>query len=49
MSVKDFQGAHDCDAPRKILEFEFRVPRQVVLQFSSATDSDLRISITAAG
>jgi hypothetical protein len=49
MSVKDFQGAHDCDAPRKILEFEFRVPRQVMLQFSSATDGEVRIAITAAG
>ena len=48
MVVKDFQGAHDCTAPRKILVFEFPVPRQVTLQVSSATSASVRIGITAA-
>jgi hypothetical protein len=49
MNVKDFQSAHDCDAPRKILEFEFPMPRQVTLQFSGAAHAGIRLSITAAG
>ncbi|HEY3809105.1 MAG TPA: hypothetical protein VGL50_04130, partial [Steroidobacteraceae bacterium] len=36
LDVKDFQGAHDCTRPRKILEFDFPVPRQVMLQISAA-------------
>ncbi len=49
MGVRDFQGAHDCTAPRKILLFEFPVPRQVVLQISGATGPSVRIGVTAAG
>jgi hypothetical protein len=49
MGVRDFQGAHDCAAPRKILLFEFPVPRQVVLQISSAASASLRIGVTPAG
>lgn len=46
MGVKDFQGAHDCDAPRKILEFEFPVPREVILQISGADRPGVRIGVT---
>lgn len=48
MNVKNFQGARDCNAPHKILEFEFPVPRQVILQFSGAADAGIRISIARA-
>ena len=49
MGVRDFQGAHDCAAPRKILLFEFPVPRQVVLQISGAGSPAVRIGVTPAG
>ena len=48
MGVRDFQGAHDCAAPRKILLFEFPVPRQVVLQISGASSASVRLGVTAA-
>lgn len=48
LDVKDFQGAHDCTAPRKILEFEFPVPRQVMLQISAAGSASVRLAVTAA-
>jgi hypothetical protein len=48
MNVKAFQGASGCNAPHKILEFEFAVARQVVLQFSATTSARIRVSITAS-
>jgi hypothetical protein len=45
MAAKGFQGAPDCDAPHKIVSFDFPVARQVTLQFSGAASS-VRVSIT---
>jgi hypothetical protein len=49
VSVKDFQGAHDCTAPRKILEYEFQVSRQVTVQVSGASTSGVRLVVTRLG
>ncbi|HEY6452968.1 MAG TPA: hypothetical protein VIX87_10265 [Steroidobacteraceae bacterium] len=48
MDPRAFQGAPGCSAPHKILEFEFPVARQLVLQFSGAADHVVRLSITPA-
>jgi hypothetical protein len=48
LDVKDFQGAHDCTAPRKILEFDFPVPRTVMLQISAAGNASVRLAVTPA-
>ena len=45
MAAKGFQGAAGCDAPHKIVAFDFPVARQVTLQFSGAASS-VRVSIT---
>jgi len=45
LPVKAFQGAQDCNAPHKILEFEFAVARKVVLQFSGEHGSTVRVAI----
>lgn len=45
MAAKGFQGAPGCDAPHKIVSFDFPVARQVILQFSGAASS-VRVSIT---
>jgi hypothetical protein len=45
MAAKGFQGAAGCDAPHKIVSFDFPVARQVTLQFSGAANS-VRVSIT---
>jgi hypothetical protein len=47
MSAKGFQGASGCNAPHKIVAFDFPVARQVTLQFSGTASSTLRVSITA--
>jgi hypothetical protein len=49
MANKGFQGASGCSAPHKIVEFEFPVARQVMLQFSGTTATSVRIGITASG
>jgi STE24 endopeptidase len=48
-SAKGFQGAAGCNAPHKIVEFDFPVARQVMLQFSGAASASVRVSITRAG
>jgi len=47
MSVAGFQGAPDCNAPHKILEFEFAVVRELTLQFSGDRGSRVRVGIVA--
>lgn len=49
VTAKAFQGAHDCNAPHKIVVFDFPVARQFMLQFSGAAGADVRFSVTAAG
>jgi hypothetical protein len=48
MNVEKFQGAPGCNAPHKVLEFEFPVPREVVLQFSGDRASSVRVAIVPA-
>jgi len=46
---RDFQGAHGCDAPRKIVEFELSATTQhLLLQFSGTTSASARVSISRA-
>jgi len=46
MTARQFQGATGCSAPHKIVEFEFPVARELVLQFSGAASS-IRLSVSA--
>jgi hypothetical protein len=45
---KDFQGSHGCARPHKIVEFELPANRDLMLQFSGATDATVAVAITAA-
>jgi|HubBroStandDraft_1064217.scaffolds.fasta_scaffold128439_2 hypothetical protein len=42
------QGAAGCNGPHKIVEFEFPVARQLLLQFSGTGDPNVRVTVTAA-
>jgi hypothetical protein len=48
MSAKGFQGAPGCNAPHKIVEFDFPLARQLMLQFSGPASASIRVSISAA-
>lgn len=43
----DFNGAHDCDAPRKIVVYDLPADKDLVLQLSGATEPKVRIALTA--
>ena len=43
---KDFEGAHGCQTPRKIVEFELTDPQPYVLQFSGAPEPRMRVTVT---
>jgi hypothetical protein len=45
---KDFQGAHGCARPHKIVEFELAANRDLVLQLSGAPDLSVAVAITLA-
>jgi hypothetical protein len=45
---KDFQGAQGCDAPHKIVEFEFDAAQDFVVQLSGATSTSVRMAVTKA-
>jgi hypothetical protein len=47
MTAKGFQDAPGCNAPHKIVAFDFPVARQVTLQFSGSASSSVRVSISA--
>ena len=44
----DFQGQHDCAAPRKIVEFPLRGTKPFLLQLSGAAIGQLLITVTPA-
>ncbi len=46
IAAKDFQGAHGCSAPRKIVEFELAGAQRFVLQLSSAEQEYVQLTIT---
>jgi hypothetical protein len=44
----DFQGQHDCAAPRKIVEFPLRGTKPFLLQLSGAAIGQVLITVTPA-
>lgn len=45
---KDYQGQRGCYSPHKIVEFELPAAVPVILEFSSASNPEIRFSVTAA-
>lgn len=45
---KDYQGQRGCSSPHKIVEFELPAALPVLLEFSSASNPEIRFSVTAA-
>ncbi len=43
---KDFSGSRECPRPHKIVEFELPANKELVLQFSGATDPSVIAAIT---
>ncbi|HVO46494.1 MAG TPA: hypothetical protein VMT29_09180 [Steroidobacteraceae bacterium] len=48
IAARDFQGRPGCEAPHKIVEFILPAHQDLVLQFSHAVNSRVRVSITAS-
>jgi hypothetical protein len=46
-AVEDFQGQHDCDAPRKVVQFDLK-GTGLVLQVSGASKATIRLTVTKA-
>jgi hypothetical protein len=44
----DFTGAHDCSAPRKIVQYNLPAGEDLVLQLSGAAKDRVRVALTAA-
>jgi hypothetical protein len=44
----DFTGAHDCSAPRKIVQYNLPAGEDLVLQLSGAAKDQVRVAITTA-
>lgn len=44
----DFTGAHDCSAPRKIVQYHLPAGEDLILQLSGATKDRVRVAITSA-
>jgi hypothetical protein len=44
---RDFQGAHGCERPHKIVEFELPAGKDLVLQVSGATAPSVLVAVTA--
>jgi hypothetical protein len=44
----DFTGAHDCSAPRKIVQYNLPAGEDLVLQLSAAAKDRVRVAITTA-
>ena len=47
-SAADFKGAEGCDAPRKIVAYDFSEGETVTLELSGASDRHLRMAVTMA-
>ncbi len=43
----DYEGRHDCNAPRKIVEFTLDATQPLLLQLSGAGEAAVRLAITA--
>jgi hypothetical protein len=46
LTPTDYQGQHECSAPRKIVQFELKGTKPFLLQFSGAQVGQLLVSIT---
>jgi hypothetical protein len=44
----DFTGAHDCTAPRKIVQYDLPAGEDLVLQLSGAAKDHVRVAVTPA-
>jgi hypothetical protein len=44
----DFTGAHDCNAPRKIVQYKVPAGGDLTLQLSGASKDHVRVAVTAA-
>jgi hypothetical protein len=44
----DYEGQHSCDAPRKIVQFTLAPQKPLILQLSSAGQSNVRVTIVRA-
>jgi hypothetical protein len=47
LPAADFEGQHDCSAPRKIVEFALDGSQPLTLQLSAASQATVRLTITA--
>jgi hypothetical protein len=48
LAASDYEGQHDCTAPRKIVEFVLTGKGPWILQLSGASQAAVRVTITAA-
>jgi hypothetical protein len=46
ITSRDFQGAHGCDRPHKIVEFELAAGKELLLQLSGSMTSPVLLAIT---
>ncbi len=47
-ATDDFTGVHECQAPRKIVQYVLPAGGGLVLQFSNASSPSVRVTLTAA-
>jgi hypothetical protein len=48
VATADFTGAHECHAPRKIVQYELPAGNGLILQISNANSPNLRVTVTSA-
>lgn len=46
LTPTDYQGQHDCAAPRKVVQFELKGTKPFLLQFSGAAVGQLLVAVT---
>jgi hypothetical protein len=44
--ASDYEAAHGCDAPRKIVVFDLDDKRRLLLQLSAASQAVIRLTVT---
>jgi hypothetical protein len=47
VATDDFTGAHECHAPRKIVQYELPAGNDLILQISNGDGASLRVTVTA--
>jgi len=48
LKSRAFQGQRGCDRPRKIVEYELPADRELLLQLSGSTETQVMVALTAA-